>query len=532
MLNNNKKTDVNECTTRATCSISPSIAALEILAVNFLKEISFYLLELRALGAYNTQIANDIIDIVASLTAVNEYSDNELYDIVVREYFILDEVKTTYIKLCRDRDIPLKLMEGITNFSKETTLAQAISLGEKQTLTDEKTSAKNNLLAILLVCIQSICLNLVQYANYEDFDFKIFYSILQTINILNFKNISESSIKKEIINIAKLDYLLQIRLWKNVLNYFGGISKVNVSHSTRKGKAILVSGNNLSDLYDMLLATKDKNIDVYSHSNLLLAHALVKFKAFEHFQGHYGSLTENCILDYATFPGTILMTKNFRNNTEYLYRGRLFSTDYIVPKGVTKIENNDFTPLVRETLEAKGFSKGKTKENTPLGYNEAEILDKFAQIREGLNNGSISHLYIIGIDALTERNSAYYDSFLHNICDDEFAISFSYNSQKENVLSVNIGNFIPIMSSLLNDFFDGYDVSSPKISFFFTTCDVITISMIVYLSSVGAKNIYMSQCLPTIINPVTFSAFESEYNINITTTAKNDLEQIRKNKAS
>ena len=43
----------------------------------------------------------------------------------------------------------------------------------------------------------------------------------------------------------------------------------------------------------------------------------------------------------------------------------------------------------------------------------------------------------------------------------------------------------------------------------------------------------MSQCVPTAVNPTTFDAFITEYNVNITDTPKKDLEVIRqKNKAS
>ena len=530
---NNRNTDTNECVSRATCTLSPTIAALESLAVTFLKHLSFYLLELKKSGAVNLQIQQEIIDVLASLVAVNEYSENELYEIVVNEYFILDEVKNTYLKLAKERDFEPKELILPVDFNAKTTLSQAISMGEKIMLTDEKVSLKNNLLAILLITLQSISINFVNYSKLKEFDSNLFYKIIKVINRLNLEDISVDTIKNEISKIVNLDYELQINLANAFLLHFGDISKVLVSHSTRKGKAILVSGNNFTSLYEVLKLAKENDIDVYTHSNLLIAHALGKFNGFENLRGHFGSKTENCILDFATFPGAILMTKNFRNNTEYLYRGRIFSNDYIVPKGVTKVENNDFSPIIESSLSAKGFSKGKTKEDTILGYEESEIMTKFAEIAQKLKVGQISHLYIIGIDALLERETAYYEKFLKCLKEDEFAITFSYNVQRENVLAINVGNFIPLMNRLLSQFFQQANITSSKISFFFTTCDVMTLSSIILLSSKGAKNIYMSQCVPTAVNPTTFDAFITEYNVNITDTPKKDLEAIRqKNKAS
>jgi len=534
MLNNNRKRnetpDINECTMRATCSISPTIASLETLAVIFLKHLSFYLLELKNAGVENFQIQREIVNILASMTALNEYSENELYTIVRNEYFILEEVKKTYNDIAVASGQKPKLLKNIPEFDENTTLPKAIMLGEKNNIIPDKDFEINKFVTILLLVLQSISLNLINYSNLKEFDNEIFNNILSALNVLNGNKITKQVLKDEICKITRLDVNLQIKIAHEFLNYYGGISKVEVSHSTRKGKAILVAGNNFSNLYDILLATEGKDIDVYSHSNLLIAHAMSEFRKFEHFQGHYGSKTENCILDFATFPGAILMTKNFRNNTEYLYRGRLFSSDYIVPKGVKKIIKNDFSPVIEETLNAKGFSKGKIKEDTPLGYNEDEIFVKFNNIVERLNNGSLKRLYIIGIDALTERESAYYHELMHSLKPDEFAISFSYEGKEENVLSINIGNYIPLMSRLLKILFENYSITSPNITFFFTTCDVITLSMVLAIASKGAQNIYMSQCLPTVINPLVFTVFEDEYNVNVITSLKQDLKEIREKK--
>lgn len=525
--NNNQNTEINECTSRAACTVSPTVAALESLAVLFLKHLSHYLLELSGLGAANRRIQTEIINIFASLTAVNEFSNDQLYNIIVNEYFILEEVKKTYSDLTKEKGIAAKPLPPIENFTAETTQAQAISLGEKILLTDEKITRKNNLLAILLITLQSVSLNFIKYANFKEFDDILYTNILTAVNMLNSDTLTENELKENITGIAQQDFELQVKLSRNFLKIFGPVERVEVSHSTRPGKTILVSGNNFSSLYKILLETRDKNIDVYSHSNLLIANALGKFRQFEHFKGHYGSKTENCILDFATFPGAILMTQNFRSNTEYLYRGRIYSNDYIVPKGVTKITGEDFTPLIDCSLEAKGFSKGRIKNSTPLGYNTAEVEEKFDEIINGLNSGQISRLYIIGTDALSETESAYYEKLLKCLKDDEFALSFSYESKRTNVFTVNVGNFIPLMSGLLAGFFEKCGIKNDKITFFFTTCDVITISLIIMLSSKGCQNVYMSQCLPTAVNPATFSTLIAEYGIHTTTSPKNDLAAVR-----
>ena len=87
------------------------------------------------------------------------------------------------------------------------------------------------------------------------------------------------------------------------------------------------------------------------------------------------------------------------------------------------------------------------------------------------------------------------------------------------------GHFNEMMQ--LKKLFDKYPIDSKKISFFFTTCDVMTISNIIMLKSMNAKNIFMAQCPPTLVNPSVFETFKREYNINITDSPLNDLRKTK-----
>ena len=42
-----------------------------------------------------------------------------------------------------------------------------------------------------------------------------------------------------------------------------------------------------------------------------------------------------------------------------------------------------------------------------------------------------------------------------------------------------------------------------------------------------AKNIYMADCLPTLLNPSIFSTFRKIYNVSLTDEAFRDLAKIR-----
>lgn len=526
--------DTNECTSRGVCSIAPSIASLQELIMVFLKQSAYYILKLEKLGANNNAIKFDVINDIASLVSINEFSEKQLFSIAIKDYFLLNNAKNTYRGICTEKEIcPGELKTNI-KFDESTPIAKAISQGEKLFLEKYKrlTAVQKNLTEILLIIVKSICINLVKLSDFKQFDDEISQEILNTLDMFNHGKNQNKKITDQITKLAQLDNKLQLKISELLLNEFGEISQVEVSHSTRKGKAILVSGNNFFDLLKILEETKDKDIDVYTHSNLLITHALKKFQNFENLRGHYGDTTESCILDFATFPGSILLTKNSRNNTEYLYRGRLFSNDYIIHQGVIKIEDDDYTPLIDSALNAKGFSKGKLKEPSFVGYNEEEIDKQIEQIVKKLENKEITQLYIVGMNAYSEIQKAYFNDLFSKLKPDEFVISFSYDSPKDNVLTINVGNYTPLATNIMHKLFNKYPISSENIVFFFTTCEVMTISNIVMLKSLDAKNIYMATCPPTLVNPSVFDTFRTEYKINVTSSADKDITNIRQNKST
>ena len=530
----NNYLDTNECTSRGVCSSSPAISALEDLLITFLCQTAYYILKLEDHGASNNKIKYEIVNTLSGLVSVNEFNEKQLFLIVRNGYFLLEDTKKAYKELCQAQKLHPRELKAVPGFNSESTLSKTISAGIKYSeLKNKKMSVQQkNFTEILIILLKSVSLNLAKLADFNAFKDDVYHEILNVLNLLNSDKLTADDIKEKIDLLSELDYHLQLKIGELLIKTFGGIKKVMVSHSTRHGKAILVSGNNFFDLLAVLETTKNEDIDVYTHSNLLIVHALNKFREYEHLKGHYGNMTENCIVDFATFPGAILLTKNSRNNREYFYRGRLFSNDYIVQNGVIKVENNDYRPLIEAAKNAKGFSKGKTKPDTTLGYDENVVEEHFKTIIEKLSREEIKRLYIVGINAHLERQKIYFDEFFNNLDEDEFAISFSYSTKKDNVLTLNAGDYIPLVTRLLNKLFSEYSISDDKIVFFFTTCDVMTISSIVLLKNLGADNLYMAPCLPTIINPGVFETFKAEYGIHNTSTAQKDLSDIRKTKSS
>ncbi|MBR1460639.1 hypothetical protein IJ596_03250, partial [bacterium] len=406
--------DVNECTSRGVCSTSPILSALQELIYLFSQQSAHYLLKLRSLGINNESILKSIIEDIANLIFINEFSDKQLFEISLKEYTILSSLKSKYTNAIENEpnskafilDLPIE-------FDKNINQSAAISLGEKLFLLkyNKSNSQVRNLTEILYSEIKCLSYNLLSLSEYSTLDSRGVNLVLNALSILNKSKLEQEVINSCIKKLAKYNCKVKLKIAENLLETFGPISKKAVSFTTRQGKAILVSGNNLFDLMRVLDLTENKGIDVYTNSNLIIAHCLDKFRKYDNLIGHFASATEGSIVDFATFPGAILLADTSKNSSDYLYRGRIYSNDYVIHPGVTPVLNGDYTPLLDAALNSKGFKKGRAASEITLGFDKDEIIEKFKYISQKLQNGELNHLYIIGINYFSESQKHYFEDF-------------------------------------------------------------------------------------------------------------------------
>ena len=127
----NIHSDINECTSRGACSIAPNIASLQEIIIYFLKQLAYYVIKLENLGANNQNIKYEIINDIASLVSINEFSEKQLFEILSKDYFLFIDAKNTYDKICKEKSIPAKDLKNVIIFGKNTSVSKAISQGEK-----------------------------------------------------------------------------------------------------------------------------------------------------------------------------------------------------------------------------------------------------------------------------------------------------------------------------------------------------------------------------------------------------------------
>jgi len=265
---------------------------------------------------------------------------------------------------------------------------------------------------------------------------------------------------------------------------------------------------------------------VYTHGDLLIAHTFEEFFKFPRLKGHYGNCTDKCILDFATFPGAILLTRNSSQNLEYLYRGRLFTTEKFKPKGVMQILNEDFTPVINSAIEAKGFAKGQKRDSEIVGFSDEILNKKIDEIAAKFELKEIERLVIVGISNYSRKQEAYFKELYENLPEKTFVLSFSYTFDYSDILYINAVNNLPLIYGILKRLFEKIPANSDRVTFFLTKCDVAEISKIISLKENGVRKIYLSHCPPNVINPSVTATLEAAYGIKTTSDPKIDAKNL------
>jgi hydroxylamine reductase len=79
-----------------------------------------------------------------------------------------------------------------------------------------------------------------------------------------------------------------------------------VTLAVEKGPFIVVTGHDLKDLQLLLEQTQGKGINIYTHGEMLPAHAYPFLKKFPHLKGHFGTAWQNQQKEFDHLPAPIL----------------------------------------------------------------------------------------------------------------------------------------------------------------------------------------------------------------------------------
>lgn len=330
---------------------------------------------------------------------------------------------------------------------------------------------------------------------------------------------------------------------------YGTPAPAAVSLTVEKGPFIVVTGHDLKDLELLLEQTKDTNIHIYTHGEMLPAHAYPNLNRYPHLKGNFGTAWQNQQKEFAAIPAPILFTTNCLMPPKASYADRVFTTEVVAfPDTVHIGEEKDFTPVIKKALELGGYAEdtvftginGGTSVTT--GFGHGTILSLADKIVDAVKDGSIRHFFLVaGCDgARPGRN--YYTDFVKLTPPDSVILTLACGKYRFNDLDLGTVAGLPRLLDMgqCNDAYGAIQVAAAlaeafgcgindlPLSFVLSWYEQKAVCILLTLLHLGIKNIRLGPTLPAFLSPNVLNFLTENFGIAPITTPEEDLQALLK----
>ena len=328
---------------------------------------------------------------------------------------------------------------------------------------------------------------------------------------------------------------------------YGTPIPVSVPLVVERGPFIVVTGHDLKDLELLLKQTEGKGVNIYTHGEMLPAHAYPELRKYPQLKGNFGTAWQNQQKEFADIPAPILFTTNCLMPPKKSYADRVFTTEVVAYPGMVHIDDEkDFTPVIEKALELGGYQEdrqftginGGTQVMT--GFGHGTILSMADQVIDAVKSGAIRHFFLVaGCDgAKPGRN--YYTDFVKQTPADSIVLTLACGKFRFNDLDLgNIGGLPRIMDmGQCNDAYGaikvavalaeafGCEVNELPLSFVLSWYEQKAVCILLTLLHLGIRNIRLGPSLPAFLSPNILDFLVENYGIGPVTTPEEDLKAL------
>ena len=328
---------------------------------------------------------------------------------------------------------------------------------------------------------------------------------------------------------------------------YGHPVPTTVPLTVEKGPFIVITGHDLRDLQLLLEQTEGKGINVYTHGEMLPAHAYPLLKKYAHLKGNFGTAWQNQQKEFANLPAPILFTTNCLMPPNESYADRVFTTEVVSFPGMSHIgTEKDFTPVIEKALELGGFEEdrtfpginGGTTVTTGFGHNA--VLSVADTVIGAVKAGALKHIFLVGGCDGARAGRNYYTEFVKMTPADTAVLTLACGKYRFHDLDLGtIGGLPRIMDmGQCNDAYSaikvavalaeafGCGVNELPLTLVLSWYEQKAVCILLTLLHLGIKNIYLGPTLPAFLSPNVAAYLVEHFAIHPTTTPEQDLKAI------
>lgn len=330
---------------------------------------------------------------------------------------------------------------------------------------------------------------------------------------------------------------------------YGNPEPKTVSLKVEEGPFIVVSGHDLKDLYLLLEQTKDKGINIYTHGEMLPAHAYPKLSAYPHLKGNFGTAWQNQQREFDGIPASILFTTNCIMPPRSSYADRVFTTEAVAFPGTVHIgEDKDFSPVIQKALELGGYAEkmeitgingGK---QVTTGFGHHAILSNADKVISAVKSGAIRRFFLVGGCDGAKAGRNYYTEFVKQTPKDTVVLTLACGKYRFHDLDLGTIEGLPRLMDMgqCNDAYgairvattlaEAFDcgVNELPLSYVLSWYEQKAVCILLTLLHLGIKNIRLGPSLPAFLSKNVLAFLVEHYGIAPITTPENDLQTLLK----
>jgi hydroxylamine reductase len=328
---------------------------------------------------------------------------------------------------------------------------------------------------------------------------------------------------------------------------FGNPTPTKVPLTIEKGPFIGVTGHDLPDLKRLLEQTKDKGINIYTHGEMLPAHAYPGLKAYPHLKGNFGTAWQNQQKEFAGMPGAVLFTTNCIMPVKETYADRVFTTEVVGYPGMVHIgEDKDFTPVIEKALELGGYTEDHPMtginggDTVTTGFAHGAVLSVADKVIDAVKSGALRHIFLVGGCDGARPGRNYYTEFVKQTPADTAVLTLACGKYRFNDLDLGTVAALPRIMDMgqCNDAYSairvatalaeafGCGVNDLPLSLVLSWYEQKAVCVLLTLLSLGIKNIYIGPTLPAFVTPGVLEVLVNNFGLTPISTPEEDLKKL------
>ncbi|MEQ8200671.1 MAG: hydroxylamine reductase [Syntrophomonadaceae bacterium] len=518
------------CVTIGVCGKKPEVAALLDLLTYAVSQMSEVARQARSKGVVDPKLNHlTTAALFVTLTNVN-------FDLAAIEKYIRDVIAAT-------RGMAQKAGIGTSNIVEPAPdLAGLVKQGEELGYpgSQEKDADIRSLKEILLYGVRGVAAYAHHAAILGEEDDRVYAFIHEAMADLIGHDKPMEEWLGLVLKCGEINLRAMELLDAGNTDTFGHPQPTEVQLGHKPGKCILVSGHDLKDLKDLLEQTEGKDINIYTHGEMLPAHGYPELKKHAHLVGHYGTAWQNQKKEFAEFPGAILITTNCIQEPAASYAASIFTSGTVGWPGAVHVSDNDFGAVITKSLELPGFNDDVDKGSVLTGFARNAVLGVAGQVIEAVKSGAIKRFVLVGGCDGAKSGRNYYAELVDRLPEDSVILTlacgkFRFFDHKLGDIGgiprlLDIGqcndaySAVQIAVALANAFECG--VNDLPLSMVLSWYEQKAVSILLTLLHLGIRNIRLGPSLPAFVSPNVLNVLVEKFGIKPIATVEEDLAAI------